>query len=100
MLIADVYADDFQSDNPSFVVLAEVVKEPQPLFARNISRLHVSPPLKAYRYVSNDPTSTICLSGMRTISTGHLARSSALRDTLPIKTRRTPVRPCDPITIR
>src|SRR5262245_26418971 len=46
LLIADVGADNFQSDNPSFVVLAEVVEELDPLFAWNLSRLHVLPPPK------------------------------------------------------
>src|SRR5262245_9548188 len=99
LLIADVGADHFHRDNPSFVVLTEVVKVSDPLFAWNLSRLHVFPPPRI-DYVSSVPTSTMRRSGMRTISTGHLARSSTLRDTLPIKTRRTPVRPCDPITIR
>src|SRR5262245_31896659 len=46
ILIADVRADHFQSNNPSFVVLTEVVKISGPLFAWNISRLHISPPRK------------------------------------------------------
>src|SRR4030095_821004 len=44
LLIADVGANHFHSDNPSFVVLAEVVKVSDPLFAWNLSRLHVLPP--------------------------------------------------------
>src|SRR5215813_4437938 len=46
LLISDVVADHFQSNNPSFVVLTEIVKVFDPLFAWNLSRIHVSPPPK------------------------------------------------------
>src|SRR5215813_1756817 len=64
ILVADVGADHFQSNNPSFVVFAEVVKVSDPLFAWNLSRLHVLPPprIPGYAPLGSAPVFAQCTS--------------------------------------